>query len=262
MTPVLVFDIETIPDAKGLRALDSDDAQSMALSDEEIVQRAQQARREKSGTDFLPLPVQRIVAISCVFRNQDTFRVRSLGEPGDPEEVLIQSFFRIIEKYAPQIVSWNGGGFDLPVLHYRALLHGIAAPRYWDTGEDDREFKWNNYLNRYHQRHLDLMDHLALYQPKAYASLDALAKLLGFPGKLGMDGSQVWPAYQAGKIEEIRQYCETDVVNTYLLYARFELMRGRFSQEAYQRELTCIRETLAAQPEPHWRAYLQAWSAV
>ncbi len=261
MIPVLVFDIETIPDAKGLRALEASDAQVAELSDDEIVQRAQQARREKSGSDFLPLPVQRIVAISCVFRNQNTFRVRSLGEPDDSEAVLIESFFRIIEKYTPQIVSWNGGGFDFPVLHYRALLHGIAAPRYWDAGEDDRDFKWNNYLNRYHSRHLDLMDHLALYQPKAYAPLDSLAKLLGFPGKLGMDGSQVWPAFQAGKINEIRQYCETDVVNTYLLYARFELMRGRFTQKTYEQELACVRETLAAESEPHWAEYLQAWNS-
>ncbi len=261
MTPVLVFDIETIPDAQGLRVLHADERDGTESSDEAIVQEALDARREKTGSDFLPLPLQRIVAISCVFRDHKDFRVRSLGKVGDSESTLIQSFFRIIEKYTPQLISWNGGGFDLPVLHYRSLLHGIAAPRYWDIGEEDREFKWNNYLNRYHMRHLDLMDHLALYQPKAYASLDLLAKLLGFPGKLGMDGSQVWPAYQAGKIEEIRQYCETDVVNTYLLYARFQLMRGHFSQQAYESELSAIRETLTAQPEAHWREYLQAWSA-
>ena len=92
----------------------------------------------------------------------------------------------------PQLVSWNGGGFDLPVLHYRGLRHGVVAGKYWDMGDDDREFKYNNYISRYHLRHLDLMDLLAMYQPRANAPLDAMAKLCGFPGKLGMDGSQVY----------------------------------------------------------------------
>jgi predicted PolB exonuclease-like 3'-5' exonuclease len=129
-------------------------------------------------------------------------------------------------KHVPQLVSWNGGGFDLPVLHYRGLRHGVEASKYWDMGEDDREYKWNNYISRYHMRHLDLMDLLAMYQPKNNAPLDAMAKLCGFPGKLGMDGSQVYPAFLQGKIEDIRRYCETDVMNTYLLYCRFQKMRG------------------------------------
>ena len=88
-------------------------------------------------------------------------------------------------------MSWNGGGFDLPVLNYRALIHGVTAAKYWDWGDDDREFKFNSYLGRYHTRHLDLMDVLAMYQPRASAGLDAMARLCGFPGKLGMDGSEV-----------------------------------------------------------------------
>ena len=115
----------------------------------------------------------------------------SLGEPDSSEAELIQRFYDGIERYTPQLVSWNGGGFDLPVLHYRALIHGVAAARYWDWGDDDKEFKWNNYLSRYHTRHLDLMDVLAMYQPRANAPLDQMAKLCGFPGKLGMDGSKV-----------------------------------------------------------------------
>ena len=101
-------------------------------------------------------------------------------------------------------MSWNGSGFDLPVLHYRGMLHGVSAPRYWDMGDgdyaDSRDFKWNNYISRYHTRHLDLMDLLATYQPRANAPLDDLAKLMGFPGKLGMDGSKVWEAWQNGEI--------------------------------------------------------------
>jgi predicted PolB exonuclease-like 3'-5' exonuclease len=175
---------------------------------------------------------------------------------------LIQRFYDGLDKFTPQLVSWNGQGFDAQVLHYRGLIHGVEATRYWDQGEDDREFKWNNYISRYHPRHLDLMDLLALYQPRAAAPLDALAKLCGFPGKLGMDGSAVWGAYRAGRIGEIRDYCETDVVNTYLVYLRFQKMRGALSAEAYAREEALVRETLAAMPQAHWREYLAAWAPV
>src|SRR3569833_1118924 len=98
------------------------------------------------------------------------------------------------------------GGCDLPVLHYRALRHGIAAPRDWDGGEFDRDFKWSNYLGRYHWRHIDLMDVLAAYQPRACAPLDQIATLLGLPGKMGMSGAKVWDHFLAGDIAGIRNY--------------------------------------------------------
>ncbi len=256
MTPILVFDIETIPDVAGLRRLDSTTSN---LSDEALVQQTFEARREKTGSDFLPHHLHRIAAISCVFRDRDGFRVRSIGNLNDTEATLIQAFFRVIEKYTPQLVSWNGGGFDLPVLHYRSLINHVVAPKYWDLGEDDRDFKWNNYLSRYHSRHTDLMDLLALYQPRANVPLDALAKLCGFPGKLGMDGSQVWQAFQQGQLEQIRNYCETDVVNTYLLYCRFQLMRGGFTAQEYANELSLIKNALAAEAAPHWAEYLSAF---
>jgi predicted PolB exonuclease-like 3'-5' exonuclease len=256
MTPILVFDIETIPDVDGIRRLEDLPA---ALTDAEVAEFAFAARRERVGNDFLPHHLQRVAAISCVFRDNNGFRVRSLGTPQDSEAVLIQSFFRVIEKYTPQLVSWNGGGFDLPVLHYRALVHGVAASRYWDLGQDDREFKFNNYISRYHSRHTDLMDVLAMYQTRANAPLDALAKLCGFPGKLGMDGGQVWAAYCEGRIEEIRNYCESDVVNTYLMYCRFQLMRGGLSPREFDLEMELVQESLAELPGSQWMEYLRAF---
>ena len=262
MTPVLVFDIETIPDVAGLRRLNGLDD---SLSDDEVAELAFQKRRAANGTDFMPLHLQKVVAISCVLRDRDTFKVWTMGEPGDSEGQAIQRFFDGVERFTPQIVSWNGGGFDLPVLHYRGLMHGVTAPRYWDLGDgdygDSREFKWNNYISRYHTRHLDLMDLLAMYQPRANAPLDELAKLMGLPGKLGMDGSLVWRAYQEGKQADIRNYCETDVVNTYLVYLRFQLMRGHLTREAHEAEVAKVRHSLAALQLPHWQEYLAAWES-
>lgn len=256
MTPVLVFDIETVPDVHGLRTLHGHDA---ATPDEEVAELAFAARRAQSGTDFLQHHLHRVAAISCVFRDSEGFRVKSLGGLEDGEPRLVQDFFRIIERYTPQLVSWNGGGFDLPVLHYRAMVHGVPAPRYWEMGDDDRDFRWNNYLSRYHHRHLDLMDLLALYTGRANAPLDDLAKLCGFPGKLGVDGSQVWRLYREGKLEDIRNYCETDVVNTYLVYMRFQMMRGAISRADYGEEVALVRSSLAAMEGSHWREYLAAW---
>jgi predicted PolB exonuclease-like 3'-5' exonuclease len=256
VTPVLVFDLETIPDVSGLRTLLGSDA---ALSDAEVAAQAFSARREKTGSDFLQHHLHRVAAISCVFRDDEGFRVRSLGSLDDAEPKLIQDFYRIVERYTPQLVSWNGGGFDLPVLNYRALIHGINAARFWEMGEEDRDFKWNNYLSRYHTRHLDLMDHLAMYTGRANAPLDDLAKLCGFPGKMGVDGSQVWSLYQEGRLQEIRDYCETDVVNTYLVYCRYQLLRGRLTRDAYDTEIALVRTSLQNIDAPHWRDYLSMW---
>ena len=259
MTPVLVFDIETVPDVAGLRRLNPDwDA---ALTDDEVAARAFAEREASTGRSFLPHYLQRVVAIACVYRDDDGLRVRSLGDLDDGEPKLVTDFFKIVERYTPQLVSWNGGGFDLPVLHYRSLVHGVSAARYWDMGDDDRDFKYNNYIGRYHTRHLDLMDLLAMYQPRAAAPLDALAKLCGFPGKLGMDGSQVWQAYSDGHLEEIRSYCETDVMNTWLVYCRFQVLRGVTSHAAFEAEVALAKATLSSLPGAHWREYLEAWKA-
>ena len=257
---VLVFDVESIPDISGLRALRGHDA---TLTDAEVYALEMAERKEAGRSDFMPHHLQRVLVISCVFRNADGLRVHSFvdreTDGRSQEGKVIQGFFSSVEKHVPQLVSWNGGGFDLPVLHYRGLRHGVVAGKYWDLGEDDREFKWNNYIGRYHLRHLDLMDLLAMYQPRASAPLDAMAKLCGFPGKLGMDGSAVYPAYLQGQVEDIRRYCETDVMNTYLLYCRFQKMRGGLTEAEYEREIVCVRETLAGIAEPHWAEYLEAW---
>ncbi|HUL94997.1 MAG TPA: 3'-5' exonuclease [Usitatibacter sp.] len=256
MVPILVFDIETVPDAQGLRKLWDVAPQ---VSDAAVVELAMQRRRQATNNDFLPPHVHKVVAISCALRSDEGVRVWSLGAPGDPEPEVVKRFFDGIEKYKPQLVSWNGSGFDLPVLHYRALFHGIPGGCYWDTGDNDREFKFNNYLSRFHARHTDLMDVLAGYQNRAWAPLDEIAQLCGLPGKLGMSGSEVYAAFQRGEIEAIRRYCETDVANTYLLYQRFQLIRGNLTAEAYARELAMFRAFLAASDAPHWKEFAEAW---
>ena len=246
-----------MPDVEGIRRLYALPAD---LPDAEVAEIAFQKRRTQTGSDFLAPQLHRVVVISCVLREAEGIKVFSLGEPGAGEKEAIQRFYDGIEKLVPQLVSWNGGGFDLPVLNYRALVHGVAAPKFWDQGEDDRDFRFNSYLGRYHARHLDLMDVLAMYQPRNNAPLDEVAQLAGFPGKIGVGGAQVWPAYLDGRMAEIRDYCEADTANTYLLYLRFQKLRGALTEAQYAKECALLRGTLEKLKAPHWREFLSRWS--
>lgn len=252
---VFVFDIETVPDVQtGRRILELHD-----LSDEAVAEAMMSQSKEASGQTFLKCHLQKIVAISLVYRSADNLKICSLGGEEADEAELIQRFFKGIQRYQPTLVSWNGAGFDLPVLHYRALYHGISAPIYWETGERDSTFKYNNYQNRYHTRHVDLMDTLAAFQPKAFGRLDDIAVLIGLPGKMGLSGSEVWETYLKGEIGRIRHYCEIDVLNTYLIFLRFELIRGNLSLENYHNEIKLTQEKLREYQQPHFEEFLKAW---
>ncbi|HEY6482342.1 MAG TPA: 3'-5' exonuclease [Steroidobacteraceae bacterium] len=253
----LVFDIETVPDVAYGRRLHG----LQGLDDAQVAKAMFALRRQDVGADFLAHEQHRIVAIACALRSRDGLRLWSLGEPQSGEAELIERFFEGIERFCPDLVSWNGCGFDLPVLHYRALLAGVRAPRYWETGEADTAFRYNNYLGRFHWRHVDLMDVLSGYQNRARASLANIACLLGLPGKMGFSGAQVWDAWLAGDVAGIRRYCETDVLNTYLIYLRFELLRGRLTQERHAQEIERVQALLRAAREPHLAGFLQAWEA-
>src|SRR5690606_8041055 len=140
----LVVDIAPVPDvAFGRRALGLD-----GLPDAEVAKAMMALRRQRTGSDFLPLEQQRVVAIACLLRRGDTLKLWSLGDVDSGESELLERFFDGIERFTPELVSWNGSGFDLPVMHYRCMLHGVRAARYWETGDEDSAFRYNNYLAR------------------------------------------------------------------------------------------------------------------
>ena len=251
----LVFDIETVPDvAFGRRRYGL-----AGLADAQVAKAMFALRRQQTGGDFLPPEQHRVVAISCALRRGESLLVWSVGDLESPEAELVQRFFEGIAKYSPNLVSWNGSGFDLPVLTYRAMLAGVQAARFWEMGDGDDEFRFNNYLNRYHWRHTDLMDVLSGFHHRNRVSLGNMACLLGLPGKLGFDGSQVWDAWQAGDLAGIRRYCETDVLNTWLIYLRFQQLRGQLTRLQHDEELARVRQFLGAATEPHFAEFLRAW---
>src|SRR4051812_21370432 len=223
MTPILVFDIETVPDVAGLRKLHELPAD---LPDYDVAEIAFQKRRVQSGgSDFLPPHLQRVIVISCVLRNDEGIKVFSIGEPDAAEGATIQRFFEGINRYVPQLVSWNGRGFDVPVLASRGLINGVTAACFWDTGSDNKDFRFSNYINRFHDRHVDLMDVLSIYGGARGSPLDDMARLSGFPGKLGVGGGAAGQGYREGRSAEVRGYCGAGCATTELLYLGFQPRR-------------------------------------
>ncbi len=253
----MVYDLETIPDVVGGgRLLDltehSASEVAKALAERRLLQ-------TQGASSFLPHHLHQIVAISVVVATSEWVKVWSLGDLNAKESEIIFRFFEGVQRYTPNLVSWNGTGFDLPVLHYRSLLHGVVASRYWETGDQDAGFKWNNYLGRYHHRHTDLMEVLAGYQSRAYAPMDEIALMLGLPGKMGMHGSEVWERYQAEDLQSIRDYCETDVLNTYVIYLRFQYIRGHIDEARLKFEEDRLKAYLLGTEKPHLLTFLKAW---
>jgi len=212
---VIVWDLETLPDLSAAARMFG-----IELADEA-------ATRERLGAQFPKHPLHHIACIGAlVARREDRgWRVTALGAPhihDRPEPELIQSFVDRIAELRPQLVTFNGNGFDLPVLRYRAMINRVSAP-----GLHARA-----YFNRYSNDAVDLCDVLGSFGASGKMKLDEISRILGLAGKPdGIDGGKVEAMIAAGKIDEVARYCETDVVNTYRLWLIYELFRGAMTPE-------------------------------
>lgn len=265
---LVVFDIETIIDTDAairLLKLDPD------LPVEEIRQALTDYHLEITDgkNDFARQLFHKVVAISFLraeIEHTDEGEVyhfaelRSGGSEDSTEEELIKGFFTWCAKHNPRFVSFNGRTFDLPVLRYRAMHYGVAARWFYGAGD-----KWNNYLSRYSADwHCDLLEQLSDYGASARVKLNEVCALLGIPGKLDTDGGDVAKLYDEGKIGDIRDYCETDVLNTYLVYLHHMQHRGILDKQAFAMCTEVLQEYLAEQGahKPHFKEFLDAWKAV
>lgn len=257
MTAKLVLDIETVPDAeigRGLYGLED-------LDEGEVMRAMLHHYQQRTGLEFLPPIQHKVVAIGIVFRNEEGVRPLVLGNEDAKESELIMRFFRGLGHYVPDLITWNGAAFDLPVLNFRALRHEIQARIYWETGVNDRAFRFNNYLSRFHWRHTDLMDALSGFQGRGRPSLREACALLGLPGKKLMKGSSVMDAYLEGRIGDIRRYCLEDALNTYLVSIHFDYLRGRLSQDSLDEEYGLLIDVLKASGEPHLTEFARTLEA-
>lgn len=252
---VLAFSIKTIPDIDGSRRL----YDLHGLSDEDVAKAVLHKRRQQANSEVLRHHLHRIVAISAVLTTADQFKVWSLGDEHSSEQDLLQRFFEGIARYTPTLVSWNGIGFDLPVIHYRSLLYPVNAHRYWDSTSQDGSLQVNNYRARFDGRHTDLRDVLSGYQPQAALQLREMASLCGFPGHMVMDEHRVWQSWLKGDVKAIRDVCETAVLNTYLVYLNWQRNRGRLDLDHYDRQCQRVRENLKNSNQPQLIEFEKNW---
>lgn len=183
--------------------------------------------------------------------------IRSGGNIDSKEEDLIKGFFSHLKKQPPRLVSFNGKTFDLPVLKYRAIKYGVSAPWLYKMGD-----KWNNYSQRYSlDWHCDLIDAFSDFGASSRVKMDELCATFDLPGKIGVDGSQVTSLYDAKKISEIRNYCETDVINTYLLYLLYQHHTGTLSGDNFEASKEDLINYLQMHSEqkPHFTNFLNQW---
>ena len=220
----LVLDIETVPDTERWKRPEM-----------------------PHGTDqiFPPTWAHRIVVIGCLWLDH-SYKLKRLGVIGDPgggegtpdqkERALLEDFSRFVGRARPVLVTYNGRSFDLPVIAMRALCHGVSLGWY---------YRDKNVRYRYSEEgHIDLCDWLADHGATRSGSLDAIARLIGLPGKVGVDGSQVEGMFRAGQLELIKNYCLADVAQTALLFLRFRLLQGAVTQDLYKEAAGQLMEAL------------------
>lgn len=235
---VIVWDLETVPDL---------DAVGRAYG---LPQGDLEAAREVLGDRFPKLPFHRIACIGAVVaaRIDHVWCVTAIGAPhiGDrSESELIAAFVEKIGILRPRLVSFNGNSFDLPVLRYRAMMHRISAPGLEARG----------YFKRYTDDATDLCDVLSSFDARSKMRLNDLCLALNLPGKPeGIDGSQVAEYFAAGRIGEVADYCECDVVSTYRLWLLHELFKGDLSLVQYEQSEKMLSKFIDAriQDKPHW----------
>ena len=250
--PILTFDIETKTDLKSGAHL-----YGLDLAEPDLEAALAKLRRQDAGTDFQRIALHEIVCISGLWIDEHGMKLFSFSREQYSEAEILKKFLSIFDKRHPTLVSWNGSQFDLPVILMRAMYHGLSAPSLFDQGEIDTQKRYNNYQNRYHHRHIDLMDVMAMFNVRHFQKLDDVAHLLGYPGKRG-DGAYHVPTYvREGQWQALTTYCEGDVLNTWLIYLRWCLLKGQLNHVDHQQ---AIHRTIDyVQTLPQHTDFLKVW---
>lgn len=232
---LFVFDIETIPDTDVLENLTGSTTKDLLEKRKEL----EEYHIEVSGGNPFPRqPFHKVVSVSILIadivkvNNYEYYEIIKLGTISsldNAESDIISKFFDYLCKYIPRIVSYNGRTFDIPVMKYRAMKYGISIENLFKSGD-----KWNNYAQRYSlDWHCDLLEALSDFGASARCKMNEICSILGIPGKIGIDGSKVTELYDQNLLKTIDDYCETDVLNTYLIYLNYALLSGLTNRENF-----------------------------
>lgn len=262
--PVLVFDIETVADTDAARRIYP---QLAHLNDADAMSALTAIRTQEAGHDFMRLPLQRIVCISALYIKDGQLSLFSLTADKFSEKDILTKFFRAfgdIDKL-PQLISWNGSGFDIPVLIYRAMQYDLSAPWLFEEGGRIKNMRFDNYVNRFHSRHLDLMDRFSQYGASRREAMDVVASLYGLPGKTKVDGSMVGDLVSNNDWQTLSIYCESDVMNTWLIYLRWLRLTGQLSSPAFtywqQQSHDYLTNFTQADGNVRHREFIADWSS-
>jgi predicted PolB exonuclease-like 3'-5' exonuclease len=247
--PIIAFDIETIPDPDIGRRLMGCEGDDEAVIREMVKRRLAETENQQ---EYPQLPWHRVISICAAMLGPESGRVeiRSFGDAAQDERGALTAFFSLFKReLPPRLVSWNGSGFDLPVLRYRAMIHGVVAPGFYRA---DGEYRFNNYQNRYHDMHLDLMDALTGHGASSRIKLDAFCKTIGLPGKSFIE-RPIYEHYLSGELPLLVEYCKLDTLSTLLAFLAFAYHRGELPREQLDRYLEGARAAVAAQAFEGWR---------
>jgi 3'-5' exonuclease len=242
-----IFDIETRIDKHLLnRVFFAHDG----ISDDEAYLRFSNELKAR-GADFFPLTLHVPISIAIGHAGDDHIlsRIDSCKFPQNSEELVVTRFWEFIEDFGGCLVSFNGRRFDLPVLELAAMRWGVSAPRYFGAEPSPRS-------RHSPERHFDLCEYLTNFgEVGLRGGMDLLLKMVDLPGKLVMNGAMVQEYFDAQRYDEIHRYCRADVIQTYFLFLRVQLMRGRLNRAGYQAAWSAAStffEELTAEREHPW----------
>jgi len=220
----------------------------------------------ESSNDKWPPPVAwKVVAIGMLIAKMERYhgterlKLEHLGCGAGDEKQIIRKFWSYFDQRRRTLITWNGRGYDIPVLLQRALVHAIPTPSWFQAGD-----RYNNYHYRYSTDwHCDLMDQLSDFGATSRTSLHTMASAMGLPGKLGGHGSEVETMYESGEMDRIRAYCECDVLNLYGLFLRWAYVTGRINEMCHDASFVELKDYLEIRTIefPHCRDFLTNWKS-
>lgn len=255
----LIFDVETVGDGNLIQQVRYPEER---LSPREAVARYRSQLLEETGKDILPLtfvlPVS--VAVAKVRSDFSLIDVSVLDHPHYRPEQIVRGFWQGWNHYQrPTFVTFNGRGYDIPVMEVAAFRFGIGIPAWFNI--DSRSFEQAR--NRYNQAaHLDLQDLLTNFSAfRMNGGLNLLAHLIHRPGKAGIDGSLVQDMFYDGKVDEINDYCRCDVLDTYFVFLRTQVLLGRITTDDEHSLTADARNLLESKRDQHkaYQTYLEYW---
>ena len=227
---LLAFDIETIPDPDiGRRVY------AFGGTDAEVIKAMVDKRRvdTNGSTDYPQSPFHKVACVCVTIVTDSNVEMRSFGS--DDERANIDGFYRLVDTLKPRLISWNGEGFDVPILRYRAMMRGVQASGFYDA------------------EHVDVMQELSSHGSTRHAGLSNVARMLELPGKSFLDKA-VWEHWLEGERGQVIEYCKLDTVLTLLVFAAHAFHMATIDRPTMGTLVASVRGAMSREPFEGWRA--------